>query len=409
VAAVQQESRRVGAALRYRVRAALVVGQLSLGIVLLVGAGLLMQTALATARVDPGFRSEGMVTFRLSIPFQRYRGADAVNDVGRRLQAAVAAVPGVTGVGAISHVPFDDLPNWGGPYVSADRAGDESAPTADYRAVSPGFFETVGARLIEGRFFTEADDGTVGPVVVVDDLLARRAWPSGSAIGKTLTVDPGSSGRASVPATVIGVVEHLRLRSLTEDLSEQVFFAVRQALRNPMAYVVRAEGDPGQVVTAVRQTLAGIDPLLPIYDVRPFDVYTREAGAMGRFAATLAAAFAGAALLLACVGVYGIVMYAVAMRRSEFGLRLALGARPMQVLGLVLREGAALACVGAACGGLAAFAAMRLLAAQLYEVTPTDPVTYGAAALLLALAALASTAVPAWRAAQANPIETLRG
>jgi hypothetical protein len=274
--------------------------------------------------------------------------------------------------------------------------------------VSPGFFEEVGARLVDGRFFVEADDRSTQPAVIVDDLLAARAWPAARAVGQRIAVDPGSIGHPQTWATVIGVVHHLRVRSLTEDLTEQVYFPVRQALRNPMAYVLRTSGNPADLAGMVRESLSRLDGQIPIYDVRPLESYTRDATSGRRFTAMLAACFAGAALLLACVGVYGVIAYAVARRRTEFGVRMALGARPSQVVALVLSEGAGLVGLGLTAGACGAAIVARLLRTQLFGVTPGDPAAYALALSAVALAGLLSCWLPARRAATSDLLAVLR-
>ncbi len=279
---------------------------------------------------------------------------------------------------------------------------------ADNRAVTPGFFETVGARLVEGRFFTEDDDTRAQPVVVVDDQLARRAWPGQSAIGKEIASDPGSTGHPVYWATVIGVVGHLRHRSLLEDLGDQVYFAERQVQRNPMAFVVRANGDPSALATAVRQVVAALDPQLPVYDMRRLDDYVVGARAAQRFTAIIAASFAVVALVLAAVGVYGVIAYATARRRYEFGVRLALGAQPGQVTALVFREGALLASIGLAGGVVCAAVAAWFLEAQLFAVSPRDATSYVVAAVAIGVSALTACWLPARRAAAVSPLDAIR-
>lgn len=279
---------------------------------------------------------------------------------------------------------------------------------ADNRAVTPGFFETAGVRLVEGRFFTEDDDQRAQPVVIVDDQLARRAWPGESALGKRIASDPFSTGHAVYWATVVGVVHHVRHRSLIEDLGDQVYFAERQVQRNPMAYVVRTTGDPAALAGAARQAVARLDPLLPVYDMRPLEEYLVGARAAQRFTTIVAAAFAIVALALAMVGVYGVTAYATGRRRYEFGVRLALGARPRQVIGLVLREGGALAAVGVAFGVAGAAAIARLLHSQLFGVSAGDVLSYAGAVAAIAAAVLVACWLPARRAATINPLDAIR-
>jgi putative ABC transport system permease protein len=405
--ALQQDGRRTAGGIHYRTRSALVVLQIALSVVLVVGAALMTRSFVQLQRVDPGFRSDNMLTFRISLP-GRYRPPQGFNEFARRLQTGLASLPGVTAVGSVSHLPYDNLPNWGGPYITRPGEDDSVAPMADNRAVTPGFFETVGAQLVEGRYFTEDDDERAQPVVIVDDQLARRAWPGESALGKRIASDPFSTGHAVYWATVVGVVGHLRHRSLLEDLGDQVYFAERQVARNPMAYVVRMTGDAAALATPVRQLASKLDPELPVYDMRPFDAYVAGAQAAQRFTTIVAASFAAVALALATVGVYGVIAYATAWRRYEFGVRLALGAQPVQVTKLVLREGVRLAIVGLACGVVLAALAARFLEAQLFAVSALDAVSYAGAAAAIGGAAVVACWLPARRAAAVSPLDAIR-
>ena len=400
--------KRGGGPSRARTRAALVAVQIALGVVLVVGAGLVARTFGRLQQIDPGFRSDHALSFRLALPGARYGDPAKFNAFSRRFEDELAALRGVVAAGAVSHLPFDHIPNWGGPYLATPRAETGSAPMADYRAVSPRFFETVGARLVGGRNFTEADDEKSAPVVIVDERLARLAWPGESAVGKRLLVDPASSGRPTIPATVVGVVRHLRHRSLREEVREQVYFPQRQIRRNPAAYVVRAFDDAGDLVPSLRRVLAGLDPALPISEVRPLDDYVSDARGAQRFTMLLAAAFAAVALLLAAVGLYGVVAYSVAQRRKEFGVRLALGALPKQIRALVVSQGARVTAAGLAFGIPAAVLAARLLRSQLFGVTPGDPFSYAAAIALLSLAAIGASYFASRRASAASALEALR-
>ena len=391
-----------------RTRTVLVAVQIALGVVLIVGAGLVARSFLRIHAVDPGYRVDRALSFRLALPDSRYETPEAFNAFSRRFQKELEALPGVTAAASVSHLPFDHIPNWGGPYLSSPGADESGAPMADYRAVSPGFFGAVGARLVAGRDFEESDDTNGQPVVIVDERLARLTWPDQSAVGKRLGVDPQSSGHPTNWATVVGVVRHLRHRSLMEEVREQIYFPQRQINRNPAAYVVRASTDPAALAGPIREILSRLDPQLPISEVRPLAEYLTAASGAQRFTMILAAAFAAVALLLSCVGLYGVVAYSVAQRRREFGVRMALGALPRQVRALVVREGMRVAAVGLLLGIPAAALVARLLRSQLFGVTPRDPASYALAVTLLGLAAIFASWSAARRATAAGPLEALR-
>lgn len=401
---------RGAAHLGRRTRAALVVSQVALGVVLLVGAGLLVRTFLRARQVDPGYRSSGVLTFRLSLPEVRYPTADAATTFARELEARLRALPGVEAVGAVSHLPLDHLPNWSTPYSYDAIAGEPpGGHEADARAVSPGFFAAIGARLVEGRPFEEADDEHRRKVVIVDESLARKAWPGESALGKTLRVEFMRDGDfVPTPATVVGVVRHLRHRSLMREVREQVYEPYRQSIRDPMAYLVRSRTDPGRLAAVVRSTVAGLDKELPVYDVRPLDDYVASALAPQRFVMSLGALFAAVALLLASVGTYGVIAGSVSSRRHEFGVRRAVGAGALHVLGLVLREGLALSAAGLVLGFLAAALAAPSLASLLFGVSPFDGLTYAGVLVAQVLATVLACGLPARRAATSDPLEVLR-
>jgi putative ABC transport system permease protein len=261
---------------------------------------------------------------------------------------------------------------------------------------------------VEGRFFAEEDDQREQPVVIVDDQLAQRAWPGRSAIGQQIAADPFTTGHPVFWATVIGVVGHVRHRSLLENLGDQVYFAQRQVQRNPFVFVVRTTGDPTPLAAAARRAVNTLDPQLPIYDVRPLAEYVIGARASHRFTTILAITFAAVALLLASIGVYGVIAYATTRRRYEFGVRLALGARPREVLALVLREGVVLAAIGLTAGLAGAALAARVLRTQLYGVAATDVASYAVAVLAIGLVALAASWVPARRASAISPLTAMR-
>ncbi|HEV3483884.1 MAG TPA: FtsX-like permease family protein, partial [Vicinamibacterales bacterium] len=392
----------------YRTRAALVVLQVALSVVLLVSTALLLRAFVNLQRADIGFRANGVLSFKLPYFSPAFQTAEAAAAFSTEMRRSLSALPGVRSVGALSHVPFDQVPNWGGPYLPEGKTDVSSARLADTRSVTPGLFQTIGATILEGRDFTDADTAASRRVAIVDHRLAARTWPGQSAIGKRLRADPLTAGTPSEWVTVVGVVQHLRHRRATAEMNEQIYFPIAQAPRHPLAYMIRADGDAAALGAAVRETVRKLAPHAPVFDMRPLQDYVAASRAPQRFTIVLAAAFALAALLLACVGVYGLTAYAVALRRREFGLRLALGAQPGDVLGLVLREGSALAALGITIGLAAAVVAAFLLRGQLIGVTPADPVSYAAAVAVLIAAAIAASWSPARRAMRVNPIDSLR-
>jgi predicted permease len=408
VEALRSDGQRAGRGPSVRLRGALTVAQLALSVVLVVAALLLIRTVERVQSVDPGFNADRALTFRIAPPGSRYPNQDAFNAFSRRLQSELSGLPGVTAASAISHAPYDHVPNWGGPYVANPGDDPSAAPQADYRAVAPGMMELLGVRLVEGRSFTETDDQHGDPVVIVDERLAARTWPGQSAIGRRLGVDPAVAGTPSTWVTVVGLVKHVRHRSPTEEVREQVYFPERQVPRNPFVMILKSGSDPAALVAPVREAVRRLDAALPIYDVRPLDDYVSRAQAIRRFTALLASVFAAAALLLASVGVYGVIAYSVSARRREFGVRLALGAGGRQIVSSVVSEGTRLAAVGLAIGIAAAVAGAWWLRSQLFEVAPWDLASIAATVLVLALAAILACAVPARRALRTDPAEVLR-
>ena len=392
----------------YRLRSAMVVAQVAISGVLLVTSILLAKGFYELQRVKAGFSDADLLTFKISLAGSRYRGPDGAAGFSRQLRERLRALPGVAGAGAISHLPFDTVPNWGTPYLPEHVADTTHAGLADARAVTPGYFEAIGAELVAGRWFSEADIGGSLPVAIVDSTLAARLWPEGTALGQRVLADPWTTGTPRVTVTIVGVVRHIRHREITRDLREQMYFPAPQSFRNPMAYVVKAPADLAAVAAAVRGVLSELDPTLPIYDVRPLSAYTSDARAVRAFTLVLALAFAGSALILATVGIYGITAYAAGMRRREFGVRFALGARSVQVAMLVIGNATALAAAGAALGCGGAVAAAHLIRSQLYAVSPADPIAFLGGAATVFMASLAASCLPAYRASRTSPLDSLR-
>ncbi len=401
--AIRLDAARAGGGAGQRLRTVLIAGQVALSVVLVIGALLLVRTFLNVQAIDPGFDATGLHSFRIARAPGRERGLAFHRD----LQARLAAIPGVLGAASLSHAPYDHVPNWGGPYLSAPGQDSSTAPQADYRSLSPGAVELLGIRLLEGRTFTEDDDITAPLVAIVDSTLAARAWPNQSAAGKRLDIDIFVTGKADAPATVVGVVEHVRHRNPVAEVREQIYFSQRQALRNPSVYVVKASGNAA-VMPAVREVLKSVDAAQPIYDVRPLSAYVDTANATRAFTMQLAVIFAAIALLLASVGVYGVIAYTVALRHREFGVRRALGAQTAAVVAIVFLDGARLLWRGIAVGVVAAAVAAWFLRGLLFGVGPWDAGTYAIAVPVLVVSGVIACVLPARRAITANPVDALR-
>ena len=387
-----------------RTRSMLVVVQVALSLVLLIGAGLLARGFAELQRVDPGFRGEGRVTVKLALPEARYTRLEMAVDAMREVQQRLAAIPGVSHAGAISHLPFDHLPNWYLTYGLARSWTDTGVAKADARAITPGLFETLGVSLVDGRFITDADRGDSLPVVV-DEMLARDLWPGQRAVGQRFFVGQATPDQQ---ATVVGVIRHLRIRSLVADLTPQIFIPYASWLRSPMAFIVATDEPPSRLVLKIQAAVARVDPRLPIFDVQPMTHYVGSARSARRFTMLLAGAFALSALLLTCVGVYGVLAYSIATHRHEIGVRRALGADALHVIGRVIGEGVGLVALGLLAGLVVAVVSSRSLEDQLYAVPAFDPFTYACAAVAVLAGALLACVVPARRASAISPVNVIR-
>jgi predicted permease len=410
VEALSDAGRGTGGGARQRARSALVVAQLAIGCVLLVGAGLLLRAFVRLQHVDPGFEPAAVTTFRTSLPPARYPTQHRIAEFAAELERRLTGVPGVKAVGLVNQLPLDDVANWSTPYLSAEaEAAGESAAEADARVVSPGYLRAIGAQLVAGRSFEARDDARAPLVVIVDEALAQRAWPWREAVGRRLRVelwrDPGF---VEEWAEVVGVVRHVHHHGVAQAPREQVYLPMAQAARSQLGVVVRAALPPESLRGPLRQAVAALDPELALSEPVPLAAAVRRSLGAPRFTTLVAGAFAGLALLLAAVGLYGVVATAVGQRRREFGVRVALGARRADLGRLVLAQGGRLAFVGVGLGLLASLPATRLLAGALYGLDSNDPLVFAAGPLLLVLVALAACAVPAQRASRVDPIATLR-
>jgi len=409
--ALQEGGRGVPAG-RTRPQRILVFAEVALGFLLLAGAGLLVRTFTALSGADPGFRAAGALTFQVSLQGGRYPDDASRRRAARELSARLAALPGVSAVGAASHLPFDDYPNW---YEYYWREGatesEKTAAMADHRAILPGFFESLGAVVARGRAFTDSDDPAHPNVVVVDETLAKRTWGAENPIGQHLVSTFIHEGSFDLtPAEVVGVVRHIRYRDLGSDGRGQIYVPWRQSVRPELAFTLRAAAgtDAGSLAGPARREVARLDPDLAVSKVRRLEDYVRQAGAAARFTSVIAAVLAGLALALASIGIYGLLAYSVAQRSNEIGVRLALGGGPADILWLVVRQAIGLVGSGLAVGIAGAVLLTRLMEKLLYGVGPRDFATLAGAAAVLAAAGTLAAWVPARRAIRVDPIAALR-
>ncbi len=393
-------------------RRLLVVAEVALALTLLTGAGLLMKSFARLAEVNPGFDAERLLTFNLSLPAARYPSDTQQIAFFDQVLPALAAVPGVRSAGATSVMPFSG--NW--TTASFEIEGyqpppRQPGPWGDVRIVSPGFFETLRIPVRRGRALTEADRTGGRRVAVVDEELVRRYWPKGDPIGKRLTFGPapGATDTSSREwIEVVGVVGHSKQEALDAEDRVQVYLPYAQQARPVLTVAVRTAGDPAGYASQVGRAVQSIDPDQPIAAVRSMDELIAQSVGQRRLSMLLLSLFSGLALVLASIGIYGLMSYSVAQRARELGVRIALGAGRADVLRLVLRQGMSLALTGIGIGLGAAFGLTRLIASQLYGVQATDPGTFVGMAVLLGSTALAANLVPAFRATRVDPAVVLR-
>jgi putative ABC transport system permease protein len=396
-----------GGRARRRVRETLIVAEVALAVVLLVGAGLLMRSFLALQEIRPGFDAADVLTFQLSLPPSRYPDDGAQIAFHRQLEERLSTLPGVETVGQISKLPLTGSGTLQPFAFNEETARNWESVTADERILSEGFLDAVDGRLVAGRGFTRHDAAGAPPVVIVDESLARVAFPGESAVGKRLQVRPTGSEEPFVE--IVGVVEHLRLTDLTRATLPQIYWPIGQGPPAVVAYAVESSTEPSALSAAVRRAVAELDPDLPVSRLMPMSDYVAEGTAQRRFSLMLMGALGGIALLLAAVGVFGVIAYSVGQRTREFGIRLALGEDPRRTRWSVVAGGMRVAGPGIVLGLLVALAGSRWISGLLYGIAPADPVTFGGIALLLAMVALSACYIPARRATRVDPALALRG
>jgi len=393
-------------------RGVLVVTQVSLAFVLLIGAGLLLVSFARVLRVDPGFRPEQVLTAQLSLPVSRYDEDETIVRFTARAREAIRALPSVRAVGLTTLLPFSDDGNKSVVVAEGyDLAPDEGLPLPHNNWVEGDYFAALGIPLIAGRIFDARDDGNAPLVAMVDQDFAQQYWPGEDPIGKRLHRGGGTSNPW---LTVVGLVGTVKMEDLgREDDRGAVYFALGQdPLRLGQSFdvnlVIRADGSQASLGNMTRSTILDLDPELPLYDVKTMK--TRLGDSLMRFKVpmTLLLVFAGIALLLSAIGIYGVLAYSVSQRTKEIGIRMALGAEPIRILRQVMWQGGKLVVIGLVIGVGGAVWLTRLMSSLLYAVEPTDPSVFAAVAALLAIVALVACLIPSQRAVQVNPVTALR-
>jgi len=397
-----------------RARNGLVMAEMALAVVLLVGAGLLIRSFAKLIAVDPGFRAERVMTFSIAVPQTKYGEYAQTRQLVTELLARMRRVPGSEGAAVVTGLPLSGemFRTW------AHIEGTPPDPPArrkitDVAVVTPGYFATMGIPLRSGRDFTDRDGSGAAPVVIVNEEFARRYFPAENPIGKRFALgwqqDTAATGPdMTVGGEIVGVVGNVRRHGLSGEVWPETYVSFMQPTFPTFAVVVRSTADPSTVMAAIRAQVRELDRDLPLSQLRQLEELTAASVSRPRFYTVLLGVFAAIALLLAVVGIYGVISYAVSLRTRELGIRIALGATAAQVTGLVLRHGISLAIAGVAVGGVAAYWLTGLLSKFLFGVAPKDLLTFlGVAALLIGIAILASY-LPARRAARVDPLLAMR-
>jgi putative ABC transport system permease protein len=391
-----------------RLRNALLVSEVALAFALVIAAGLLTQSFFHLLHVDPGFTAERVLTFELSLPATRYSDQPRTTALYQNVLQKLRALPAVESAGIIETLPMGGATESTGIRIPGHIPADKNeTPYSNYTVASPGYFVTVGTRLLRGRDFLASDTADSLPVTIINNAMAKKFWPGSDPLGKQ--VGPGSTLYPA--ATIIGIVADTKRLSLREEPAPEMFVLYNQKVWPSlltMDVVLRTKIDPASASASARQAIHSVDPDLPLAKISTLETLLDESVTQQRFAMLVLGVFGALALLLASIGMYGVISYSTMQRTPEIGIRMALGAQPRNVLAMVLTHGARLAALGIAIGVAAALAMSHLLSSFLFGVPPADPATFAAVALVLSAVALFACYIPARRAMRVDPAVALR-
>ena len=387
------------------IRQSFVMAEIALAVTVLCGAGLLGRSLMELQSVKPGFNADSALSLRVSLPQRSYGDTHAQHSFYTRTMEGLRALPEVTAVGGTSFLPLAGT----GPATSFWRADQPQPapadrPVVDARPVTAGYFSAMNIPLLAGRDVTDADTSDRDPVAVVNETFARQIYPGDNPIGRKFILNLGNEK----PHEIIGVVGDVKLLSVDGEIRPTAYLSSRQYAFGLMTFVIRTTGDPARLGPAAVRVIREIDPLLPVSAVRPLEEVFAESIARPRLTAVAMGVFAAAALLLAALGVYGIVAYSVSQRTREFGIRVALGAEPRQIVGMVVGQNLRIVALGLGVGLLAAIPATRLLRGLLFQVGPNDPMTFVAIGVMLSAVAIVASYLPARRGTRVDPVVTLK-
>jgi predicted permease len=406
--ALRDGSRTVaGGHTQNNVQSGLVIAQTAIGLVLLVSSGLLIRSFVRILNVDPGFDPKHVITARIRVSFDKVSHDQHVQFY-QQLVARISSLPGVRSASAGWPLPMSNNDSSVSFSIQGRPVAKGDEPSESIALAMPGYFESMRIPLVAGRTFGEHDGLKGAPTIIVNRAFANKYFPGESPVGKHIRVNEGDDVFEHPMREVVGVVGDIRHRGLTADTAPQYYLPYAQAVITNPYLTVRTEGDPLALQSALRTAIHDMDKSAPIYQVSTLEDYVSKSAAQPRFETILIAGFAVIALVLAAIGLYGLLSYMVVQRTLEIGLRMALGAQRADVLGMIVRRGLALSLIGVTAGLAISVGITRLLSGMLYGIRPTDPVTFAAMSGLLLLVGVAASSIPAFRAARVDPMKTLR-